>query len=69
MRRQRALLGLRRVMATLVVLFGSAGGVQAAAITYQTQGQTWPWTYGNGALPGYNGINAIQFQPADQGAI
>jgi hypothetical protein len=69
MRRQRALMGLRRVVATLVMLIGSAGGVQAAPIPYQTQGQTWPWTYGNGALPGYSGVNAIQFQPVDQGAI
>ena len=52
MRLPRTLLALSQVFAILAVLAGSAGELKAAAIPYQTHGQTWPWTYGNGALWG-----------------
>ncbi len=52
---------------TLALAFGLslfsplASGVAAAPISYSTQGRIWPWQYGDGAVPGYQGENVISF--------
>jgi len=41
----------------------------ASTISYTTTGQVWPWTQGNGAVPGITGTNVISFQGITNGSF
>ena len=59
-------------LVVLVALAGCAASAKradGAPISYHTQGDIWPWTYGKGGIPGYNGTNAISFQGVTNGTI
>jgi hypothetical protein len=42
---------------------------EAAAVTYTTTGQVWPWTEGNGAASAIIGPNVIAFQGVTRGTF
>ncbi len=63
-------LTLIRTFALVLTLLGSATRVaDASTITYSTTGNIWPWTEGNGAVPGYTGTNVISFQGVSNGSF
>src|SRR3954453_11202118 len=43
--------------------------VAAAPISYSTRGEIWPWTEGNGGVPGYRGENVISFVGVTDGTF
>jgi hypothetical protein len=56
--------------AVAVVSWAALASVSgAASIGYSTRGDVWPWTYGNGALPGFVGTNVIRFQGVTGGKL
>ncbi|WP_422928437.1 hypothetical protein [Singulisphaera sp. PoT] len=56
--------------AAMFSLLGSVSRVaDAGTITYNTTGQVWPWSQGDGAVPGYIGTNVISFQGVTNGSF
>lgn len=53
---------IRNSVLLLALVASISGGVEASTITYSTQGNIWPWMYGNGAVPGFDGTNVVSFQ-------
>lgn len=60
---------MRFVSAAIVCCLGCVAPARGGAISYETRGDIWPWTFGNGGLPAITGPNAISFEGIRDGSL
>jgi PEP-CTERM motif len=69
MDRSNPWVGSLKVAAFLIWLLSMATQAGAGPISYQTQGDIFPWKYGDGGSSGITGTNVINFQNLSAGTL
>lgn len=60
---------MRSVSVVVLCCLGCVVSARGGALTYETEGNIRPWTFGNGALPAITGPNVISFEGIPEGAF